>query len=294
MSNLPPTSLKFIDIANAYNASGLPDVGTTDLKLSLFAGAVLTDGTTVPSSGPFNTSMFYGKTFGCRLGTDCSWNTVKAILDAPNVNVGYTVYQMKPSTNITPAWHILESTSTPLTGNPWGSTGEVHNGGPGGTYMEINGGLILVIDSSGDVIWKINTVGDNHVLYGGGGNMYVYNISGQIMSLSVEYINYNSAHFPFVNISDASASRPINGNSTSQSSIINDWYNGNTADYDGSTPLNSNRRIVDNFRNHLGLKWVFIHNKTTSQSRYDSMYATPGNLFINPVGIWPSYPYPTI
>jgi hypothetical protein len=188
MSNLPPTSLKFIDIANAYNASGLPDVGTTDLKLSLFAGAVLTDGTTVPSSGPFNTSMFYGKTFGCRLGTDCSWNTVKAILDAPNVDVGYTVYQMKPSTNITPAWHILESTSTPLTGNPWGSTGEVTTVS-GGTYMEINGGLILVIDSSGDVIWKINTVGDNHVLYGGGGNMYVYNISGQIMSLSVEYIN---------------------------------------------------------------------------------------------------------
>ena len=46
-------------------------------------------------------------------------------------------------------------------------------------------------------------------------------------------------------------------------------------------------------RNHLGLKWVFIHNKTTSQSRYDSMYATPGNLFINPVGIWPSYSYPS-
>ena len=62
MSNLPTTSLKFIDIANAYNASGLGNVGTTNLKLSDFAGAVLTDGT-VPSSGPFNTSMFYGKTF---------------------------------------------------------------------------------------------------------------------------------------------------------------------------------------------------------------------------------------
>ena len=63
MSNLPTTSLKFIDIANAYNASGLGNVGTTNLKLSLFAGAVLTDGV-IASSGPFNTSMFYGKTFG--------------------------------------------------------------------------------------------------------------------------------------------------------------------------------------------------------------------------------------
>ena len=34
---LPTTNLKFIDIANAYNASGLGNVGTTNLKLSLFA-----------------------------------------------------------------------------------------------------------------------------------------------------------------------------------------------------------------------------------------------------------------
>jgi hypothetical protein len=298
MSNLPTTSLKFIDIANAYNASGLGNVGTTNLKLSDFAGAVLTDGT-VPSSGPFNTSMFYGKTFGCaRLGTDCSWNTVKGILDQWRADVfdisgiGYTVYSMQlSSTGVSPTypeWYRLQSTFLwTYSGNPWGSTGEVHNGGSG--YMQINGGLILVIDSNGDVIWKINTVGDN----GLGGVMYAYNSGGSQLDLSVEYINYNSGDFPFVDISDASASRPINGNSTGGTTIFNDWHNGKTGD--------TTQRVVDDFRNHLGginggasgLKWVFIHNKTSGATRYNGMYNTVGNLFSNPVGIWPSYSYPS-
>ena len=91
MSNLPPTSLKFIDIANAYNASGLPDVGTTDLKLSLFAGAVLTDGTTVPLSGPFNTSMFYGKTFQLPNPEFSSPSFTSTINLANTAVVGYTL-----------------------------------------------------------------------------------------------------------------------------------------------------------------------------------------------------------
>jgi hypothetical protein len=87
---LPTTSLKFIDIANAYNASGLGNVGIANLKLSDFAGAVLTDGT-VPSSGPFNTSMFYGKTFQLPNPEFSSPSFTSTINLANTADVGYTL-----------------------------------------------------------------------------------------------------------------------------------------------------------------------------------------------------------
>jgi hypothetical protein len=186
------------------------------------------------------------------------------------------------------SWYKLQSTSTQISG--YGSTGEVFTNG---SNTQINGALILVIDSNNDVIWKINTNGDNNI----GGMVFAYNAEGAALELAVEYILYNGAHFPFVNISGyTSPSRPINGNSTGETLLINDWYNGLTADIDN---INGNgdpndKRIVDDFRNHLGLKWVFVYNDPTGTSPdYNNPTNTIGNLFNNPSNVWPSYPYPT-
>ena len=228
-----------------------------------------------------------------KLGSGTSWASIKTIL--VNNSLGYTVYDMKTSATQTGGqddWYKLSSTGTPLTAAPYLSTGELNNGGNPINGTSILGALILVIDGNDDVIWKINTVGDNA---NGDGRVYAYNNTNSALSLAVEYITYNSTHFPFVNITGAptfSASAPINGNSTGQATLENDWYNGLTADADTTTPTSSNERIVDDCRNNLGLKWVFVHDGGATPN-YGGMVAAHGSLFSNPVGIWPSYPYPT-
>lgn len=222
--------------------------------------------------------------FDGRLGT-VDWSTVESYLSNFNSDIGYTVYEMIESSSQvgTPNWYRLESTAGPITTSPFNTaSGSVAYASL--PYLQITGGLILVVDDNDKVIWKINTVGDN----GLGGEMYAYNSgSTSALDLSVEYINYDSQDFPFQDISGYTASRPINGNSTGGATFSDDWHNNKTG--------NATKRVVDDFRNHLGLKWVFIHYTSSNTTSYNNLYSgsgsvpSVGDLFSNPVGIWPSY-----
>lgn len=223
----------------------------------------------------------------CRvvLGTSTDWAVVKTFLNG--FGLGWTVYQMKDHQNShgTGWWHTLAATGTPLTASPYFSTGELNNGGS--ALTSILGALILVIDDNDKVIWKINPVGSSQNSPNLG-VIYAKNNANDPLWVSLNYIVKDLNDFPFVNITGAptfSASAPINGNSTG-GTLEDDWYNG--------TFSSGARRILDDCRNNLGFKWVFVHNDPTGAAPNYSVGATPHATFVNPGNVWPlTFPYPS-
>ena len=67
---------------------------------------------------------------------------------------------------------------------------------------------------------------------------------------------------------------------------MSDWYISNVT---SGTNSESNRRMLDDMRNHLGLRWVFVSN---NNNNFSNAYVNYGNKFINPSNVWPVYPYP--